>query len=252
MKSGKFDTPIDFNPSLDIPDYHIEYINLIEVVQGGPRIGQLSINGEIIPNYRFGGPFLYTTDEFIYIPVLIRSAFILAKVNLKNLIINFIGEPRGILCLEKIENNKIFYYDSLDQIQLKKYDISEFHLTDEKDTPVNFKTEVNIGSTKIRYADILKAGNSHLSIGKLLINGNDLFKYNFGGPFLYNDTLIIIPVYTKSLFFSGFKIAQINLEDCNIQIKGKLNDFIFLQKVENGNIYYYIDLEKKKREMINI
>lgn len=106
--------------------------------------------------------------------------------------------------------------------------------------------------TKIRYADILKAGNSHLSIGKLLINGNDLFKYNFGGPFLYNDTLIIIPVYTKGLFFSGFKIAQINLEDCNIQIKGKLNDFIFLQKVENGKIYYCIDLEKKKREMINI
>ena len=140
MKSGKFDTPIDFNPVLDIDGYHIQYVNPMEVVQGGPVVGQLSVNNEIIGNYRCGGPFLYT-GQCIYIPVLYKSAFVLAQIRLQDYRIHFIGSPKGIICLEKIEDNKIFYFDSLAQTQLKTYDVSNYKTSNNEDTPKKFKTD---------------------------------------------------------------------------------------------------------------
>ena len=51
MKSGKFDMPIDFNPIFNIDNYHIEYVNFMEVVQGGPKVGDLIGNTDLLKWY---------------------------------------------------------------------------------------------------------------------------------------------------------------------------------------------------------
>jgi len=249
MKSGKFDTPFDFNPSLNIENYHIEYVNLIEVCQGGPLVGQLSINGELISYYRFGGPFLYTSD-CIYVPALIHSAFVLAHIDLKTNDVKLIGGQKGLISLEKMEGNKIYYYDSLERSSLEIYDLSEFKLSNQKDTPQDFQSKVVFDQYVLDYTNIKNVGEKRLKIGSLLINNQNLFKYDFGGPFLYNESFIIIPIYEKNLFRSGFKTAQINLYNKSIKIEGKLHQVIFLSSIEDNKIFYYTDLAQTKLETI--
>lgn len=250
MKSGKFDTPTDFNIDLKFGANHIKYLDLVEVAQGGPRIGRLFINGETIPNYQFTGPFLYT-NEFIFIPAFIKSAFIIAKIRLSDRTINFLGESTDIICLEKIEGENIFYYNSLDQIYLKKYDLSEYRLTNDKDTPIDFETKFKLKHNTIEYTN-LKFIKKHLAnIGSLLINGKAVPNYRFGGPFLYNNSSIIIPVYFDRLLQSGFKIALIHLEDNSIQIKGKIKKTIQLAKVKNNGVFFYADTEKRELDVMD-
>lgn len=125
MKSGKFDTPIDFIPDLLIDDYHIQYINLHEIAQGSPVIGYLCINGNRINGYRFGGPFLFEYP-YLYIPALQRSSFVITRIDLRNNEIAFIGNLMDYICLEKLENNTIFYYTDLDKKTLCNLQISHF------------------------------------------------------------------------------------------------------------------------------
>jgi len=124
MKSGKFDTPFDYDTFLDIDNYHIEYVNPMEIVQGGPVVGKLSINNYMINNYSFGGPFLYS-NQSIYIPALVRSAFILSRIDLRDNSIHLIGKSKRLICLEKIEEKKIYYFDTYERTVLKVYDLSE-------------------------------------------------------------------------------------------------------------------------------
>lgn len=250
MKSGKLDTPIDFNTDLKFGDYHIKYLDLVEVAQGGPRIGKLAINGKTMPNYRFTGPFLYT-NEFIFIPAFIKSAFIIAKIRLVDFAINFLGESTGIICLEKIEDENIFYYDSLEQKYLKKYDLSEYHLTNDKDTPTNFEAKLNLNNNTIEYTKLKFIKKHFANIGNLLINGKSVPNYRFGGPFLYNNSSIIIPVYFDRFFQSGFKIAMINLEDNSVKIKGKIKKTMLLSKVENNSVFFYTDIEKRDLDIMD-
>ena len=104
----------------------------------------------------------------------------------------------------------------------------------------------------MRYVNIRQAGKEQLSVGNILINQKEISNYDFGGTFLYNDSFIILPVYIKGFFTSGFKIALINLKNEDIQIKGKKNKVVFLSEVRNNKVYYYEDFDKKQINSIEI
>ena len=125
MKSGKFDTPIDFTPDLLIDNYHIQYIGLHEIAQGSPVVGYLCINENRINGYRFGGPFLFEYPH-LYIPALQRSSFVITRIDLKNNSIAFIGSLMNYICLEKLENDRIYYYADLENKTLCYLQISHF------------------------------------------------------------------------------------------------------------------------------
>ena len=56
-------------------EWEVSYLDLMEVNQGSPLVGSLSINGQfIIKEQGFGGPLLYFNRK-IYIPVFIRRFF---------------------------------------------------------------------------------------------------------------------------------------------------------------------------------
>lgn len=138
MKSGKFDTPIDFASDILIDKYHIQYIDLHEIAQGSPWIGYLSINGNIINGYRFGGPFLLE-DPYLYIPALQRSSFIIVRIDLNSNELVSIGKLRDYICLEKIENNKIYFYDSFTFSSLKIFDMNNYKKSSKTDSLVHLK-----------------------------------------------------------------------------------------------------------------
>ncbi|MEM6719247.1 MAG: hypothetical protein AAF611_08045 [Bacteroidota bacterium] len=115
----KLENPINFDIKKDYKKYSISYINLKEIVQGGPEVGNLMIDDILInTHYRFGGPMLFHLNS-IYIPLFVKkfckSGFILAKVNLKTHKIDFISTIKDIIFLDSIdeENHKIYYYEDL-------------------------------------------------------------------------------------------------------------------------------------------
>lgn len=113
------ETPLDFQEKFLFDNWEVSYLDLMEVNQGSPLVGSLSINGQvIIKEQGFGGPLLYFNRK-IYIPVFIRRfcvvGFRLATLNLDDLSIEYIGGIEDLVYLKEI---KIIEFISI-QIYIK-------------------------------------------------------------------------------------------------------------------------------------
>lgn len=100
------ETPLDFQERFLFDNWEVSYLDLMEVNQGSPLVGSLSINGQvIIKEQGFGGPLLYFNRK-IYIPVFIRRfcvvGFRLATLNLDDLSIEYIGGIEDLIYLKEI------------------------------------------------------------------------------------------------------------------------------------------------------
>ena len=111
------ETPLDFQENFLFDKWEVSYLDLMEVNQGSPLVGSLSINGQvIIKEQGFGGPLLYFNRK-IYIPVFIRRfclvGFRLATLNLDDLSIEYIGGIEDLVYLKEIKDNKIYFYTDI-------------------------------------------------------------------------------------------------------------------------------------------
>jgi hypothetical protein len=119
-------TPWDFDEAMQIEGYKIKYENLREIGQGAPLIGDLLINGKQMPGYGFGGPLIYKNCN-LYIPAYVKASsfgwgFKLGVIDLKNLSIRIFGERNHVLHLDKIENDRIYYFSSWDKVKYNYYE----------------------------------------------------------------------------------------------------------------------------------
>ena len=111
------ETPLEFQEKNIFDEWEVSYLDLMEVNQGSPLVGSLSINGQvIIKEQGFGGPLLYFNRK-IYIPVFIRRfcvvGFRLAILNLDDLSIEYIGGIEDLVYLKEIKDNRIYFYTEL-------------------------------------------------------------------------------------------------------------------------------------------
>ena len=111
------ETPLDFQENFLFDEWEVSYLDLMEVNQGSPLVGSLSINGQvIIKEQGFGGPLLYFNRK-IYIPVFIRRfclvGFRLATLNLDDLSIEYIGGIEDLVYLKEIKDNRIYFYTDI-------------------------------------------------------------------------------------------------------------------------------------------
>ena len=111
------ETPLDFQEKIFFDEWEVSYLDLMEVNQGSPLVGSLSINGQIIIQEQgFGGPLLYFNRK-IYIPVFIRRflvvGFRLAILNLDDLSIEYIGGIEDLVYLKEIKGNRIYFYTDI-------------------------------------------------------------------------------------------------------------------------------------------
>jgi len=112
---GNFEDPIQFNIKKDIGNIEIIYSELMEICQGGPEVGHLSINGKKVDGL-FGGPCLYDND-YLYIPIYVKkflgTGFRLVRININNNNIEYLSKVKKIIFLEKVEGNKVYYYGDI-------------------------------------------------------------------------------------------------------------------------------------------
>ena len=111
------ETPLDFQEKNIFDQWEVSYLDLMEVNQGSPLVGSLSVNGQvIIQEQGFGGPLLYFNRK-IYIPVFIRRfwvvGFRLAILNLDDLSIEYIGGIEDLVYLKEIKDNRIYFYTDI-------------------------------------------------------------------------------------------------------------------------------------------
>ena len=111
------ETPLEFQEKNFFDEWEVSYLDLMEVNQGSPLVGSLSINGQvIIQEQGFGGPLLYFNRK-IYIPVFIRRfcvvGFRLAILNLDDLSIEYIGGIEDLVYLKEIKGNRIYFYTDI-------------------------------------------------------------------------------------------------------------------------------------------
>ena len=124
---NEFESPIDFLARKKVGETEIVYSRLLEVVQGGPILGDISINDKNIPKYRFGGPALIDKDA-VYVPLFIRkfftSGFKIAKISIPDLAIKTIGPLRPVICLSRIDGDKLYFFEDIGRTILTHIAIS--------------------------------------------------------------------------------------------------------------------------------
>jgi hypothetical protein len=125
MKS--WENPIDFEIKKKIGNKIVSYSNLMEVCQGGPVTGNISVDKDSVPTYRFGGPFLIDKG-YIIAPVFIReflnTGFKLSRINLETLEIEILGKREELIFLERVEGNRVYFYKDLNKAKLQLFDIN--------------------------------------------------------------------------------------------------------------------------------
>lgn len=61
-----------------------------------------------------------------------------------------------------------------------------------------------------------------------------------------------MPVYLKSFFYKGFKIAKVNIENLKVEILGSYENLINLYKIDDNYIYYYRDINDTQQGKLKI
>ena len=119
-------TPLDFNVKTVINKMEISYNNVIEIEEGSPVVGLLLLNKKLIGDYLFGGPLLHH-EQCLYAPVYVNThpgwGFKLARVDMVNREVKLFGEVKNLVFLDKIEGNKIYYFEDMDKTRQAYFEI---------------------------------------------------------------------------------------------------------------------------------
>ncbi len=109
---NRFEDPMQFVDVAHFGDLEIRYSNLLEISQGGPAVGNLSINGQQLQGL-YGGPIL-CHDTSIFAPSLVKklfgTGFRLAKINVLNHEVEYLSTIQNLIFLDEIKDSKVFYF----------------------------------------------------------------------------------------------------------------------------------------------
>src|SRR5690554_5999330 len=108
----------------------------------------------------------------------------------------------------------------------------------EMETPIEFYTKKNIENVEIEYSELLEINQGGPIVGNLFINGKKV-EGLFGGPALYRDGYIYVPIFAKKFLGTGFRLVRINISNYKIEYLTKVKRVIFLDKIEMNHIYYF-------------
>lgn len=121
------------------------------------------------------------------------------------------------------------------------------------ETPMDFSIRSQCGNDVLEYRNLLETGQSGPVIGDLFINGHHLAGYRFGGPVICHETGIYAPVFVKKFLFRGFMLAIIDRRSLTVDlVAGSEKDMIFLDRIEDGKIYFFEDGFKRKANFFNL
>lgn len=112
------------------------------------------------------------------------------------------------------------------------------------ETPIQFDIQKTLGDVQIEFADLMEITQGGAEVGTLLVNGQPISEYRFGGPILYENGFVYAPMFIRRLCVVGFKLSRINMGSRKIEPIGQIKPVIFLDRIDDGKIYFFGDLQK--------
>lgn len=121
------------------------------------------------------------------------------------------------------------------------------------ETPFEFQEKIFFDQWEVSYLDLMEVNQGSPLVGSLSINGQVIIKeQGFGGPLLYFNRKIYIPVFIRRFFVVGFRLAILNLDDLSIEYIGGIEDLVYLKEIKDNRIYFYTDIYKSTEKNLTL
>ena len=121
------------------------------------------------------------------------------------------------------------------------------------ETPLDFQEKNIFDKWEVSYLDLMEVNQGSPLVGSLSINGRVIIKeQGFGGPLLYFNRKIYIPVFIRRFCVVGFRLATLNLDDLSIEYIGGIEDLVYLKEIRDNRIYFYTDIYKSTEKNLSL
>ena len=121
------------------------------------------------------------------------------------------------------------------------------------ETPLDFQEKFLFDNWEVSYLDLTEVNQGSPLVGSLSINGQVIIKeQGFGGPLLYFNRKIYVPVFIRRFCVVGFRLATLNLDDLSIEYIGGIEDLIYLKEIKGNRIYFYTDIYKSTEKNLTL
>ena len=121
------------------------------------------------------------------------------------------------------------------------------------ETPLEFQEKNFFDEWEVSYLDLMEVNQGSPLVGSLSINGQVIIKeQGFGGPLLYFNRKIYIPVFIRRFCVVGFRLAILNLDDLSIEYIGGIEDLVYLKEIKDNRIYFYTDIYKSTEKNLTL
>ena len=121
------------------------------------------------------------------------------------------------------------------------------------ETPLDFQEKNIFDQWEVSYLDLMEVNQGSPLVGSLSINGQVITKEEgFGGPLLYFNRKIYIPVFIRRFWVVGFRLAVLNLDDLSIEYIGGIEDLVYLKEIKDNRIYFYTDIYKSTEKNLTL
>lgn len=121
------------------------------------------------------------------------------------------------------------------------------------ETPFEFQEKNFFDNWEVSYHDLMEVNQGSPLVGSLSINGQVIIQeQGFGGPLLYFNRKIYIPVFIRRFLVVGFRLAILNLDDLSIEYIGDIEDLVYLKEIKDNRIYFYTDIYKSTEKNLTL
>ena len=121
------------------------------------------------------------------------------------------------------------------------------------ETPLDFQEKFLFDKWEVIYLDLMEVNQGSPLVGSLSINGQVIIQeQGFGGPLLYFNRKIYIPVFIRRFLVVGFRLAILNLDDLSIEYIGGIEDLVYLKEIRDNRIYFYTDIYKSTEKNLSL
>ena len=121
------------------------------------------------------------------------------------------------------------------------------------ETPLDFQEKNIFDKWEVSYLDLMEVNQGSPLVGSLAINGQVITQeQGFGGPLLYFNRKIYIPVFIRRFCVVGFRLATLNLDDLSIEYIGGIEDLVYLKEIKDNRIYFYTDIYKSTEKNLTL
>ena len=103
------------------------------------------------------------------------------------------------------------------------------------ETPTDFFIERKYRDYSIKYYNLREIAQGSPEVGNLSVNSRNLpEKYFFGGPPIFLENYMLVPLFVSKLCKTGFVLCKIDLETLDMDFISSLKKLIFLKEVDTS------------------